>query len=161
MRERTFWKNHVTTQTGKYNVVQSPKDGANVYSISPFGEVMEQGTPQNAEHFNSMEEGLTALEIAVQMIAAAQRQNAWEVEKGTIQLKNSEVFPFNNSKKTVALTTRRENADYIVIATVKSTDGNVGEIEVTEKLVNGFKIAYTGSAENATVEYQVIGGYLK
>ena len=36
----------------------------------------------------------------------------------------------------------------------------VGEAVATDKQVNGFKLAYTGSAKSAVVEYIVIGGII-
>jgi len=42
-----------------------------------------------------------------------------------------------------------------------SAIGNPGEIVVSDKLVNGFKIAHTGSAPSVTIKYTVIGGVLK
>ena len=36
--------------------------------------------------------------------------------------------------------------------------GNVGDIVISNKQVNGFKIEFTGSAASATVKYSVSGG---
>lgn len=47
------------------------------------------------------------------------------------------------------------------MSTAIPANGNVGEIVVTDKLTNGFKLAFTGSASSVTVKYTVIGGYLK
>ena len=34
--------------------------------------------------------------------------------------------------------------------------GNAGEIEVSDKLVNGFKLSFTGSASSVTVAWVVL-----
>ena len=81
-----------------------------------------------------------------------------EIEAGTVTLTNSGTFPFNNSQRTVALVTERANQNYIVDYEVTAAVGNVGDIIVSAKLVNGFKIEYTGSATSVTVKYQVLGG---
>ena len=50
---------------------------------------------------------------------------------------------------------------YLVMTELVKSDGPVGDIEVSEKLVNGFKLAYNGSAKSATIKYIAIGGTLK
>jgi hypothetical protein len=79
-------------------------------------------------------------------------------EKGRIRLSNTKTYPFNDSVQTVALKTEQTNQDYLVVTEVLHADGEVGDIEVTGKAVNGFKIGYTGSAKNAELGYAVIGG---
>lgn len=53
------------------------------------------------------------------------------------------------------------STSYLVMTELVKSDGPVGDIEVSEKLVNGFKLAYNGSAKSATIEYIAIGGTLK
>mgnify|MGYP007070074542 CR=1 FL=1 len=81
-----------------------------------------------------------------------------EIEAGTVTLTNSDTFPFNNSQRTVALVKERANQNYIVDYEVTAAVGNVGDIIVSAKLVNGFKIEHTGSATSVTIKYQVLGG---
>ncbi len=82
------------------------------------------------------------------------------MEKGSVTLTNSDTYPFNNSVKSVSLNTERITKDYIVtIISATAVSGNVGEVVVSDRLVNGFKLAYTGSASSVTVEYMVTGGY--
>lgn len=100
-------------------------------------------------------------QLAMALLSASQRQNAWEIERGTIALHNKETYPFNDSQISIPLAITRESNDYIVHADVIAKDGNVGHIVVSDKLSNGFKLAFTGSAKNVTVKYSVIGGYLK
>lgn len=75
-------------------------------------------------------------------------------------LTNTKSYPFNNSKKTLALTTPRGNLDYTVNVEAEAKDaGGVGEIRITDKQLNGFKIEYTGAAKEVTVKCTVQGGY--
>ena len=89
----------------------------------------------------------------------AQMQRLRVVETGTVTLTNNQEFPFNNSKRTVALQTAQDNTDYLVVTEIAEFTGNVGDIEVTEKMTNGFAIQHTGSASSVEVDYFVIGGF--
>lgn len=81
-------------------------------------------------------------------------------EEGVITLANSKRYPFNNSAKTIALTAVREKKEYQVYAEVLSASGGfVGDVEVTDKQTNGFKLSYTGSAASVQLRYVVEGGY--
>ena len=66
-----------------------------------------------------------------------------------------------NSKKSVSLGKNMGSTSYLVMTELVKSDGPVGDIEVSEKLVNGFKLAYNGSAKSATIKYIAIGGTLK
>ena len=89
----------------------------------------------------------------------AQMQKLRVVETGTVTLTNSQEFPFNNSKRTVALQTAQANADYLVVTEIMDFTGNVGDIVITDKMTNGFAIQHTGSASSVEVDYFVIGGF--
>lgn len=80
------------------------------------------------------------------------------VEMGTVNLVNSEQYPFNNSAVTVTLATSRKNLDYMVHAEVVSSSGSVESVEAYDKQLNGFKIGFTGSATAAQINYFVSGG---
>lgn len=137
------------------------------------GTVQQQGTPQNANNFNHIEEGILDAHMAVSLLLNALRQLDWGhddrlkwLEKATIQetgtktLTNTQAFPFNNSIVTVPLVTTRDNLNYIVeVISVTPTGGPAGDIEITERQVNGFKMAFNGSASSVTVKYAVIGGF--
>ena len=88
-----------------------------------------------------------------------QMQKLRVVETGTVTLTNSQEFPFNNSRKTVALVTAQANSDYLVDVVVDEANGNVGEVIVSSRMTNGFAIEHTGSATSVTVNYFVIGGF--
>lgn len=81
-------------------------------------------------------------------------------EEGSVTLTNSEKFPFNTSQQSVALVTEQEDTSYAVIADIVSAVGNAGEVIVSGKQTNGFKLEYTGSATSAVVHYFVIGGII-
>ena len=175
MRNRTYWVDHVLSETNKFTVSADHDD---IYTITPYGTVMQQGTFQDAAHFNSIEEGLTANEEAIYILLDFARHNKetadkrldaaeahidelYATETGSVVLTNTSKFPFNNSKQTVALSTSRDNGNYVVVVEITAASGNVGEIIVSDQLVNGFKIEYTGSAASATISYKVIGGWSK
>ena len=174
MYSRTYWVDHALSETNKFTIKQVSGD---VHTIVPYGTVMQQGVPQDAAHFNNIEEALSAHEIALGLHSNALMQHMDEIKKnaalaevvdklhtvetGTVTLTNSAKFPFNNSQKTVALAAQRNTPAYVVITEVKSFVGNVGEIVVSDILANGFKIAFTGSATSVTVEYKILGGYTR
>lgn len=81
-----------------------------------------------------------------------------DIVAGTVTLTNTQKFPFNNSQVTVPIATERANQNYIVDWEITASDGPTGDIIVSAKLVNGFKIEFTGSATSVTVKYQVLGG---
>jgi len=82
-------------------------------------------------------------------------------EEGTVTLTNTEVYPFNNSMQSVALVTEQADTSYAVVADVVSSTGDAGEIVVSDKQVNGFKLGYTGGATTAVVHYFIMGGIIK
>ena len=133
------------------------------------GEVYVEGTPQDADHFNKMEKGIVDAQIAAAQILLGQMQNRWRIEAlekatdqetGEVTLNNSQSFPFNNSQVSVPLTIERDNLNYVlVVISATPTGGPAGEIEITDRQVNGFKLAFTGSASKVVVKYAVIGGF--
>ena len=159
MYQPTDWRNHTTDKPGRYYITKNDDD--NTYNIVRAGTVMQQGTPQDQAHFNHMEQGILDAQIALTLLLDALRQQSWEIETGEITLTNTQAFPFHDSAKSVDLKTHRENGEYIVITVASAPTGNIGEIVVSDRLTNGFKLGYTGSAPSVTVKYTVIGGYMK
>ncbi len=162
----TKWLDHVTDPSNRFTVVEN---GDGTWTITPTGTVMQQGTPQDQVRFNNMEDGIVDAHATIALLLNFVRQQGWEQddieqeligEIGTVTLNNSETFPFNNSLVSVSLANTRKTLNYLVIVEVPVATGNVGEIIVTDKLINGFKIGFTGSAKSVTVKYKVIGGYL-
>jgi hypothetical protein len=74
---------------------------------------------------------------------------------GEVRLTNTKPYPFNDSQKTVALEQSQPDVKYSIQTEVISASGEVGDIEISGKAVNGFKIAYTGSALKATIRYYI------
>lgn len=77
-----------------------------------------------------------------------------------VTLTNSSKYPFNNSVKTLAFGSGdlRNNKDYTVTAEAEPADGFVGDIVISDKMLNGFKVAFTGSAKSVKVKCYVQGG---
>lgn len=93
-------------------------------------------------------------------IVAAERA-AWNnliVERGTANLTNTKLYPFNDSEKTISLVTARVNLNYIVDVEVAIPSSTIGDIEVYDKQLNGFKIRFTGSVAFKQINYYVSGG---
>ena len=159
MYSKTQWVDEVTEYEGIFT--ETDLGGGMIRHDPVTGQIYVQGTPQDAAHWNNMENGIFDAHTAVGLLLMLARQNSWEVEIGTKTLTNSAAYPFNNSEVTVALAHTKENGDYIILTDVTAFTGNVGEIVTSNKLNNGFKIKYTGSASSVTVKYIVIGGILK
>lgn len=158
MYDWTTWFDHVTKQQNLFTIVDN---GDGTWTITPTGEVMQQGTPQDQVRFNNIEKGIVDAHLGIGLLLNYARQNAWEIERGVVNLSNSESFPFNNSIQTISLEKDFGSKDYIILTEIENVIGNAGEIETSDKLTNGFKIAFNGSAKSVTVKYIVIGGFLK
>lgn len=162
MYNRTYWQNHVTEFENRYTEVVN--DDGTVSHDPVEGEILQQGTPQDEKNFNNIEEGIVALYgTALQLVSSVRHHSQYignlNGETGQVVLKNTEKYPFNNSQKTVTLKQVRETTNYTVSVDCGATD-NVGDVVITDKMVNGFKIRYTGSAAQVTVNYTVRGGLL-
>lgn len=92
--------------------------------------------------------------------AVAEYHAEFAVEEKTVSLSNSASYPFNNSKTTVALSPARVTQNYTVETEVTNAEGNVGEVEITDKQLNGFKVAFTGSAKSVTLKIKIRGGII-
>jgi hypothetical protein len=163
MYEATLWKDHVTEYEDRY--IETKNDDGTINHIPVEGEIIQQGTPQNATNFNHIEEGVTNAGELASILAITTMQQARSIENMigeviTTTLTNSQTYPFNNSVKTVALAKERNHNDYTVeVEVLEVTGGFAGDIVISEKLVNGFKIATTGSATSVKVKIYVKGGF--
>ena len=172
MYNRTYWVDESDEFENRYT--ETANDDGSITHTKKTGERYVEGTPQSAANFNNMEDGIQDGHIAYALLQQYVREKGWQddarldalekatvQETGTVTLTNSMAFPFNNSKKTVPLTNVRDNLNYVVVvvSATANANGNVGDIEVSERQVNGFKIEHTGSAASVTVTYAVIGGY--
>lgn len=174
----TEWLDHVTDPS---NVFRLESLGGDLYRITLAGTVMQQGTPQDQTRFNNVESGIVDAHGAASLLLNFARQIGWDkddvlawigkvniVYYGTTELTNSEEFPFNNSLASVSIGATLDNAYYEVqTKVVEAYEGmndiketaafwNVGEIEVSDKLTNGFKLSYAGSAAKVKVAWAVI-----
>lgn len=163
MYETKYWQDHVTQFENRYT--ESRNDDGTITHTPVEGEVIQQGTPQNAANFNHLEAGVTnAGEVAALMaITTMQQQRSIKSMTGetiTVTMKNTQAYPFNNSVQPVALSIERNHNDYTVEAEVLEVVGGfIGDIVISEKLLNGFKVAFTGSATSAKVKIYVKGGF--
>jgi len=135
------------------------KDGV----IDQDGNIMQEGTLHDEVNMNRMEEGIYQANVLATMLFQQDMQQKrtladLEGEIGQVALSNTEAFPFNNSITTVSMDKQRDTLNYRVTTEVLSADGEVGDITVSDKQLNGFKIEYTGSATSATIKYYIQGG---
>ena len=165
MYRPTRWQDHVSQFPDRF-WEKKQADGS-VLHIRDEGEILQEGTPQNAPNFNNIESGIvSALEQAAELTRISRHQQKLlanlQGEVGTVTLANSRVYPFNNSAVTIALAQPRNTTDYnvhIIDAAVNGgSDSTIGRLNAFDKLVNGFKLAFTGSAASVTVRYVVQGG---
>lgn len=77
-----------------------------------------------------------------------------------VNLTSTSAYPFNNSKQTIALTTVRKSKNYEIDIEIVSGGTNIGDIVVSDKLLNGFKVEYTGSASAVQLRIIVKGGMI-
>lgn len=127
------------------------------------GNILQKGTPLSARNMNNIENGIFESNLLGAMLSQYNMQQKrvladLEGEIGQAAMTNTETFPFNDSIKTVALSKQRDTTNYRVVTEVLSADGPVGDIIISDKQLNGFKISFTGSAKNVTVKYYVQGG---
>lgn len=159
--KRTFWKDHVTQYENRYSETVNGDGTKNLVPVE--GEIIQQGTPQNDPNFNNIEEGIFAAnELGNEAVRTIYHQGQTLKkligEIGETTLTNTLQYPFNDSVKTINLVTKRDTTDYMVDVKATAASGDVGRIVITDKQLNGFKIAYTGSAPSVTIRYIVRGG---
>ncbi|KAB0577220.1 hypothetical protein EI53_01244 [Fusobacterium naviforme] len=160
-----IWKDHAVTPDNLYKVTDN---GDGTVTAVRAGTVIQQGTNMNAANFNNLEQGVLAANLsaaeALRVIRDLQdRTEALKGLKGLVleaTLTNSSKYPFNNSQKTIALGNENEryNTDYTVIVEAEAQDGFIGDIKVSDKMLNGFKLEYSGSAKTVNVKCYVQGG---
>lgn len=127
------------------------------------GVVIQEGTPISQKNMNNIEVRVEGSEYAILNLMQYQRQNSRSIAnvEGEVilaSLTNTKTYPFNNSDKLITLTKIRDNLDYTVFVEVVSKVGELGEIKVFDKQVNGFKVKYTGSATSVELKLYVRGG---
>lgn len=157
-----YWLDEVVEHPYRYKETQNP-DGSIEHTPDP-GKTLQKGTPQSGPKFNNIAIGLfESLQIGSEnsrMLASAIRNlSGITGEVHQVTLTNKQYYPFNDSTATVKLTTPRNTKDYTVTAEVVSrTGGAVGAIDYSDKLLNGFKVHFCGSAKSVTLNLYVRGG---
>lgn len=123
-------------------------------------EIIQEGTDQSARNFNNAEHGISDVNLAAALILISASITAEQVatEEKTVTLKNTQSYPFNNSIQTIALSKARNFTDYTVEAEVLEHSGSVGDVRIFDRMLNGFKIAYDGSAQSAIIKLRIKGG---
>lgn len=142
MYDRTYWVDHVTDEDG---------------------EVIQQGTLLDQAHFNLLEEGVSDSYLAQAIMNFKQIQTDFEyqpeVQTVSLSMNSSYPWPFNNKETTVALSQLRENTSYHVAINVDEySGGEIGNIQVLDRALNGFKLRHDGSATSVTVTLRIEGG---
>lgn len=171
MHNQTEWKDHVTQYPNRRQLTTNPDGTTDVTKAQ--GTVIQQGTPQSATNFNNQENGIQEAHAAFAVLLQYFMQfDRWVRQKisdyaaeflseiKTVTFTNSLTFPFNNSVQTVNMATVRKTLNYDVTWEVTAASGNVGDITVSDKQLNGFKIAYDGSATSVTLKIRIKGGML-
>ena len=151
----TKWLDHVTQYPMRRRITNNKDGTADI--VRAEGDVIQQGTPRNAKNYNNMEEGI----LANQILALFLQQETLQLQRaaaenhgefGVVTIKNTNKYPFSSASITVPI------LDYVVQIEVSETDGNIERIEVFDKQLNGFKLAFKGSAKNVKLKYKVTGG---
>lgn len=170
-----IWKDHSINPNNTYKITENA-DGT--ITLAPAGTVIQQGTNMSATNFNNMEFGIADSDLATRILtiavrdaddrltvnaadisaAVAEYKKEFAVEEKTVTLTNSAAYPFNNSVKSVSMTATRKNKNYFIEYEVTAKNGNVGEVEISDKQLNGFKVAFTGSATSVTLKLFIKGG---
>ena len=163
MRDPINFLDHVVEYPGRF---QETDMGNNLIQHDPApGEIVQEGTPLNAANMNLLDTAALQAIMMGSLNTSLLRQLSDKVEAQAgeqieVTLTNTQQYPFNNSNKAVQLGTNRNKKNYTVLVEVLSSEGGgVGEILVTNKLLNGFQIAYTGAASSVTVNCIVQGGF--
>lgn len=162
MYEPTLWQDEVVEYPYRYTETENA-DGTITHTPAP-GETLKEGTPQSATNFNHMETGIfeahqTSAENTRMIKSQGEKLDGIVGQTIEVTLTNTLEYPFNNSKTTVQLDPSLNTKDYTVTPEIVSvTGGAVGDIEITDKLLNGFKVAYTGSATEVVLKLYVRGG---
>lgn len=169
------WVDRVTQFVNRFK--ESNNSDGSITHERVDGEVLKTGTAQSAANFNNMEFGILENSLVLAENTRVLKEHDRDIEAMTgemhlIYLYNTARYPANNSKKTIALKQPRNNTDYVVAVRVASAvmpngvaidgdpAGTAGNIIITDKLLNGFKIAYTGNAKEVTLEVEVQGGMI-
>jgi hypothetical protein len=166
MRDLINWKDRQVEFPDRVKLTDL---GGGFYTIEKApGTIEEPGTPQNKENFNSMDvgtfEALMIAEEALRHGLLMQRDiDGLDAEIHEVTIANSYAYPFNSSVYTVQLDKLRNKTSYTVTYEVVSVTGDpgcsAGDVVIYDKLANGFKVHFTGSATSVVLKLYVRGGF--
>jgi hypothetical protein len=151
-----------------YRYTESDAGDGRITHTPDFGETLQEGTPQSATNFNHLESGafeaMMVAQEAVRHGLLMQREiDGLDAEIHEITLTNTYAYPFNSSVYTVQLDKLRNKTTYTVTYEIVSVAGSpgcsAGDVEIYDKLANGFKVHFTGSASSVTLKLYVRGGF--
>ena len=176
MYERTYWVDHVEDESGEviqegtlmdqahFNKMEVGVSDANLAHtiMTIFVRWLErrlttlEGTGET--HTTDIA-GIKAKDTAQDgRLAVLESETAAEVKEVTLTA-NSNPWPFCNDDKNVVLTTVRKNTNYTVDVYVKSVaDGRLGDVLITGKGTNSFKVRHDGSAKTVVLVLKITGG---
>lgn len=109
------------------------------------GELIQEGTPCDAERLKKIEQGIQAAHGVM--------------EAGEVSMTTLSEYPFNDSAERIELTVARPLLNYQVSFEVLEADGPVGDVVVTYRETAAFGVHYTGSARTVRLRYFVTGGF--
>lgn len=182
MYHRTHWLDHVTDQTGtiiQQGTLQDQLHFNNmevgIADANIAAQILAEGYLQLRRKVERDKGVFTDANIAAQMLTEGYLHLRRKVEHDsaeifaeilgethTVVLTNSKAFPFNStvsSPVTVALNQNRRNLFYSVEATAITVSGGLlGDVHITGKALNGFKVSFDGSAKSVTLELKIKGG---
>lgn len=160
MYRATEWKDHVTEFPNRRKLTNNEDGTVDVEKAQ--GAVIQQGTPQSATNFNNMETAIfesIGLNGLLAMRAKLQQEALKENEIIAIPI----TITGTGNLESVAIPTdkTRNRTAYNVMTEITAVNGgDAGDIIVSTKQANGFKVKYTGDAASVEVRLMVQGGMM-
>lgn len=123
---------------------------------------IQEGTPQNAENFNNIEQGTFIGNALGAVMAQFSRLLLDRINENEVVTITDTITGPNTDKSVVIPSNKlRNRVTYNVTPVIVSaTGGTVGDLIVSAKQANGFKVKYTGTATSVNVALYVQGGML-
>lgn len=125
---------------------------------------IQVGTPLDEFHFNNMEAGINSANLHAEFLTEVLGHRGSQInnidgEVITAESKNETgVAYFGATDQTITLKQNRDTLDYSVTVEITEPTDNVGDIIISDKQVNGFKVKHTGSAKSVPLKLFVRGG---
>lgn len=158
----TKWLDHVTEHPMRRKLIDN-SDGT--YDLQRAeGKIIQQGTARSAQNYNNLESGVFGnavydLVLQQQLLQVQRQADENKGEFGTVTVTRSRAYPFPSASVTIPLQERRSTLDYTVTIEEIAADSDfVESVEVYDKQLNGFKMKFSGSAENVSIRYRITGG---